>query len=45
MNRHDQHAKRLDTLSDKAGALATERDELLRENAILRRKLERLERK
>ena len=31
--------------SDAAGALRTERDELLRENAILRRKLDRLDRK
>lgn len=33
--------KRLSVISDSCGTLATERDELLRENAILRRKLER----
>jgi len=34
---------RASQLADEAGALRTERDELLRENAVLRRKLERLE--
>jgi hypothetical protein len=34
-----------DRLGDECGALRTERDELLRENATLRRKIERLERK
>lgn len=38
-------AIRANRLSDECGALRTERDELLRENAVLRRKCERLERK
>lgn len=37
--------ERANRLSDEAGALRTERDELLRENAVLRRSLERAERK
>lgn len=32
-------------LSDVCGALKTERDELLRENAVLRRRIEKLERR
>lgn len=32
-------------LADECGALRTERDDLLKENAVLRRKIERLERK
>lgn len=37
--------QRANRLADEAGALRSERDELLRENATLRRQIERLERK
>lgn len=40
-----ENAERASRLAAERGALRTERDELLRENAVLRRRVERLERK
>lgn len=44
-NKALENAERANRLSDECGTLRTERDELLRENAVLRRKVEKLERK
>jgi hypothetical protein len=43
--RLEQERQRNSKLADEAGQLRSERDELLRENAVLRRTVERLERK
>ena len=43
-NRLADACSRANRLSDECGELRTERDELLRENAVLRRKVEKLER-